>query len=431
MSRAFVKETDGVGDTGPLPERLRAPVRWAGARGSRRMHAVQEPVIPLVAELIRAHPGTISLGQGVAFYGPPPAAMARIRDFSADPDNHKYGPVHGIPPLLSLIEAKLARENLITAEGITAEGITAEGITAGAGYRVIVTAGANMGFVNAICAITDPGDEVILPLPYYFNHEMAIRMLDCTPVVVETDERFQLRPDLIEHTITEKTRALVTISPNNPSGAVYPEPALRAINALCRAHGLYHISDEAYEHFTYGAARHFSPGSLPGACEHTISLFSLSKAYGFASWRIGYMVVPEHLYPAILKIQDTNLICAPVISQHAAVGALEIGAAYCRERLPAIDRVRRTVLHGLAALGSRCEVGPAEGALYVFARLDTALSAMDLVCRLIAEHGVAVIPGHTFGMDRGCYLRVSFGALDQDTAGEGVRRLVRGLRALA
>ncbi|MGH8563729.1 MAG: pyridoxal phosphate-dependent aminotransferase [Gammaproteobacteria bacterium] len=391
------------------------------------MHAVQEPVIPFVADLIRAHPGTISLGQGVAFYGPPPAAMARIQDFAADPDNHKYGPVQGIPRLLSLIEAKLTRENSITT-GITT-GITA-GAAVGAGYRVIVTAGANMGFVNAICAITDPGDEVILPLPYYFNQEMAIRMLDCTPVVVATDERFQPRPDLIEHAITEKTRALVTISPNNPSGAVYREPTLRAINALCRARGLYHISDEAYEQFTYGAVRHFSPGSIPEACEHTISLFSLSKAYGFASWRIGYMVVPEHLYLAILKVQDTNLICAPVISQHAAVGALEIGAAYCRERLPAIDRVRRSVLDGLAALGSRCEVGPAEGALYVFTRIDTTLSAMDLVRRLIADHGVAVIPGDTFGMDRGCYIRVSFGALDRDTADEGVRRLVRGLRAL-
>ena len=424
MSSAFGKEPHGVEDTGPLPERLRAPVRWAGARGSRRMHAVQDPVIPLVADLIRAHPGTISLGQGVAFYGPPPAAIARIPDFAADPDNHKYGPVHGIPGLLSLIEAKLARENLITT-GITT------GAAAGAGYRVIVTAGANMGFVNAICAITDPGDEVILPLPYYFNQEMAIRMLDCTPVVVATDERFQPRPDLIEHAITEKTRALATISPNNPSGAVYPEPTLRAINALCRAHGLYHISDEAYEYFTYGAARHFSPGSFPEAREHTISLFSLSKAYGFASWRIGYMVVPEHLYPAILKIQDTNLICAPVISQHAAMGALEIGAAYCRERLPAIDWMRRSVLDGLTALGSRCEVGPTEGALYVFTRIDTALSAMELVRCLITDHGVAVIPGHTFGMDRGCYLRVSFGALDRDTADEGVRRLVRGLRALA
>ncbi|MGH8478176.1 MAG: pyridoxal phosphate-dependent aminotransferase [Gammaproteobacteria bacterium] len=429
MSRVFVKEPEGVEDTGPLPERPHAPgPSDVTPRGSRRMHAVQEPVIPLVADLIRAHPGTISLGQGVAFYGPPPAAIARIQDFAADPDNHKYGPVHGIPGLLSLIEAKLARENLITT-GITT-GITA-GAAAGAGYGVIVTAGANMGFVNAICAITDPGDEIILPLPYYFNQEMAIRMLDCTPVVVETDQRFQPRPDLIEHAITEKTRAVVTISPNNPSGAVYPEPTLRAINALCRARGLYHINDEAYEDFTYGAARHFSPGCITGACDHTLSLFSLSKAYGFASWRIGYMVVPEHLYPAILKIQDTNLICAPVISQHAAVGALEIGAAYCRERLPAIDRVRRTVLDGLTTLGSRCEAGPAEGALYVFARIDTALSAMDLVRRLIADHGVAVIPGHTFGMNRGCYIRVSFGALDRDTADEGVRRLVRGLRALA
>ncbi len=387
------------------------------ARRSRRMDAVQEPVIPVVADLIRAHPGTISLGQGVAFYGPPPAALARIRDFEAAPDNHKYGPVQGIPGLLSLIQAKLERENRITAGE--------------AGYRTIVTAGANMGFVNAVCAITDPGDEIILLLPYYFNQEMAIRMLDCKPVVVETDARLQPRPDLIERAITDRTRAVVTISPNNPSGAVYPETALRHINALCRAYGLYHISDEAYEHFTYGHARHFSPGSVVGASDHTISLFSLSKAYGFASWRIGYMTVPEHLYPAILKIQDTNLICAPVISQVAAIGALETGSAYCREHLPVIDRVRRTVIEGLAALGASCEVGPAEGALYVFARIATELAPMDLVRRLIRDHRVAVIPGHTFGMVRGCYIRVSFGALDLDSAEEGVCRLVRGLRALS
>lgn len=379
------------------------------------MQSVQDPVIPIVADLIRAHPGTLSLGQGVAYYGPPPAAMARIRDFGADPDHHKYGPVHGIPGLLSLIETKLGREN---------------GIHTGDCSRVVVTAGANMGFVNAIGAITDPGDEVILPLPYYFNQEMAIRMLDCRPILVETGHGYQPRPELIERAITARTRAVVTISPNNPSGAVYPEPLLRAVNALCRAHGLYHISDEAYENFTYGAARHFSPGCLPEASDHTISLFSLSKAYGFASWRIGYMVVPEQLYPAILKIQDTNLICAPVISQQAAMGALEAGSAYCRAHLPAIDRVRRTVLEGLAGLGPLCEPGPAEGALYVFARVETALSAMDLVRRLIVEHGVAVIPGHAFGM-QGCHIRVSFGALGCEAAGEGVRRLVRGLRALA
>ena len=122
-----------------------------------------------------------------------------------------------------------------------------------------------------------------------------------------TDDLYQLQPALISEAITPRTRAVVTISPNNPTGAGYPEADLREVNELCRARRIYHISDETYEYFTYGGARHFSPGSLGG--EHTISLFSLSKAYGFASWRIGYMTIAESLFESIKKIQDTILIC--------------------------------------------------------------------------------------------------------------------------
>src|SRR5690606_2535019 len=142
-----------------------------------------------------------------------------------------------------------------------------------------------------ISAIVDPGDEVILPLPYYFNHEMAVTMVGGRVVTVPTGEDYQLDPEVVARSITERTRAVVTVSPNNPTGAVYREEVLRAINRLCRERGVYHISDEAYEYFVYDGASHFSPGSIEGSEEYTISLFSLSKAYGFASWRIGYMVV--------------------------------------------------------------------------------------------------------------------------------------------
>src|SRR5439155_3980506 len=119
--------------------------------------------------------------------------------------------------------------------------------------------------------------------------------------------------------------AIVTISPNNPSGAVFSEPSLRELNALCRDRGVYHISDETYEYFTYGSARHVSPASFPNAAGHTIAMYSLSKAYGFAGWRIGYMVYPESLTSAMLKSQDTILICPTVIAQIAATAALETG----------------------------------------------------------------------------------------------------------
>src|SRR5690606_9046457 len=115
-----------------------------------------------------------------------------------------------------------------------------------------------------------------------FNHEMTITMANAIPVPVPTDEHYQLIPERIKAAITPKTRAIVTVSPNNPTGAVYPEATLREVNQLCRERGIYHISDEPYEYFTYDGALHFSPGSMAGSEAYTISLFSLSKAYGFA-----------------------------------------------------------------------------------------------------------------------------------------------------
>lgn len=382
-----------------------------------RMDAVQSPIIPVIGELIRAHPGTISLGQGVVYYGPPPEAIARISDFLAEPLNHRYQAVEGIPALREAIAAKLARFN---------------GIPVGEATQttVVVTAGGNMAFMNALLAITAPGDEVILLTPYYFNHEMAITMAGCRPVLVPTDAQYQ--PDLgaIARAITPRTRAVVTVSPNNPTGAVYAPETLGAVNALCRDRGLYHISDEAYDAFTYDGVRHCSPASLPGSSGHTISLYSLSKVYGFASWRIGYMVIPQALLDPVKKIQDTILICPPVVSQYAALGALEAGEAYWRPHQGAIAAVRHRVLDLLAPIKDQCAIAPAQGAFYFFLKVPTALPSLAVAERLIREHGVAVIPGSTFGLAAGCYLRVAYGALQSDTAAEGIQRLVGGIQAI-
>lgn len=387
---------------------------------SRRIQAVQSPVIPVVGEMIKARPGTISLGQGVVYYGPPPQSFDRLRDCSADPENHKYKLVQGIPPLLEALAKKLAAEN---------------GIPVGEGNDVLVTAGGNMAFVNALLAIADPGDEIILPTPYYFNHEMAIVMANCRPVLAPTDADYQLDLPALRAAVTPRTRAIVTVSPNNPTGAVYPEASLRAVNALCRERGIYHISDEAYEYFVHGngasaSARHFSPGSIQDAAPHTISLFSLSKAYGFASWRVGYMVVPRHLLTAVKKIQDTILICAPVISQYAALGAFEAGRDYCLERLREIARVRDLFLKELAALRSICTLPRTDGAFYFLLKLDTALAPLNVVERLVREFGVAAIPGTAFGANDGCHIRVAYAALPYEKAVEGIRRFTAGLRSI-
>lgn len=378
-----------------------------------RMEMVQSPIIPIVGELIRSNPGTISLGQGVVSYSPPPEAIEFLPKFLADDSNNLYKSVQGIPQLLSAINNKLQTFNAIEINDSS---------------RIVVTAGSNMGFVNAVLAITSPGDEIILNTPYYFNHEMAITMAGCQAVLIETDANFQLRLDAIANAITSKTRAVVTVSPNNPTGVVYPETALRQVNQLCQARGIYHISDEAYDYFTYNGVKHVSPGSFVGSSQHTISLYSLSKAYGFASWRIGYMVIPTDLMVPIQKVQDTILICAPVISQYAALGALQAQPDYIKKNIGAIEQVRSSVINSLEQLAGICTIAPAEGAFYFFLKVHTDIDALTLVERLIKEYRVAVIPGTTFGMTHGCYLRVAYGALQQDTALSGIARLVDGLK---
>jgi aspartate/methionine/tyrosine aminotransferase len=382
---------------------------------SQRLASVQTPVIPIVGRWTRETPGTISLGQGIVWYGPPPEVHDAVGRFGEAPGDHRYGPVEGLPALVEALERKLAAEN---------------GIAVRPQSRLVVSAGGNLAFMDAILALLDTGDEVIFPVPFYFNHEMAVVMAGGVAVPVPTDRNYQLDLDAIVRAITPRTRAVVTVSPCNPTGAVYPEAALRALNAVCRDRGVFHIHDEAYEYFTYDGTPHFSPGRIEGAAAHTISLYSLSKAYGMASWRVGYMVIPESLWDAVNKVQDTLVICPPAISQHAALAAVQVGRSYAAARLEALTVTRHHVFEALSDPSVPCEIAPADGAFYFFVRVRASLSPLRLAERLIREHKVAVMPGSAFGDDRGCSIRVSYGALDAGTVNEGVRRLVDGLRAL-
>ena len=380
---------------------------------SRRAGGVQLPVIPTVAGWIAETPGTISLGQGVAYYGPPPEAMRILERFASTPGNHPYKPDAGLPELRRAFEEKLRVEN---------------GIDAPFERGILVTAGANQAFFNTVLAICDPGDEVVLLTPYYFNHEMAIALAGCRAVCVPTDGNYQPRVDAIEAALTRRTRAVVTVSPNNPTGVVYPKETLSEINVLCAQRGIYHVSDEAYEHFTYDGAAHFSPGSLGG--DHTISLYSLSKSYGMASWRVGFLVAPPHLFDDLIKIQDTVIVCAPAVSQAVALEALRIGRGYCAGHLDVIAGLRRQVLARLDSVPELLSIPPAQGAFYVLAKVRAELDDLRLAERLVREHRVAVIPGGTFGITDGCCLRIAYGSLTPENAAEGMRRLVEGLRAI-
>lgn len=389
------------------------PQAGAAVRPGQRVRAIDTPIIPELAGLARTHGDSVSLGQGVAFFGPPPEVSEALSTFWGSFNPHGYGPAAGDPELIELIEAKLTRENGF--EG------------SGKGWRVMVTAGANMAFLNAILAITDPGDEVILPLPWYFNHEMAVRLAGAVPVGVPCGPDFVPDLDRIVQAINPRTRAIVTVSPNNPTGVVYPEATLTGVNALAAQRGLWHVSDETYEYFLYGAARHVSPGA-PGH-RHTLTIGSLSKAYGMAGWRIGYLLCPADLYPELIKIQDTNLICPTQVAQHGAKAALRHGAAWCRTHLADLLERQHEARRKLALLGEHVRVHGGAGALYLYLEIAGSSDSLALARHLVADHGVTLLPGSAFGDADACRLRLAYGALDSATLERGLDRLVAALSA--
>jgi len=384
-----------------------------------RMAGVDTPIIPTIGALVRNNPGTISLGQGVVNYGPPSQAIAALPSMMDDGSLHKYLSVSGHPELLEAIHNKLAQENQIKL---------------GTEAMVMVTAGSNMAFLNAVLAVADPGDEVILPMPFYFNQEMAIRMCGCVPVIIATHADWSLDVEAMAAAITPRTRAIVTVSPNNPTGAVYSEKSLRAINALCAQHGLYHFSDEAYEYFTYEGVKHFSPASIPGAHEHTLSFYSMSKNYGMASWRVGYVVFPAKLFDAMNKVQDTNLICAPMPSQLLAIQALKLGRQWVAPKIEALSEVRQNVYRALESLGDLVQFPKTQGAFYVLMKLPGLAQGTKPIAfnqAMTEKFKVATIPGFAFGLTQtqeANYQRLSYGALDAATVAEGVQRYVAAVK---
>ena len=381
---------------------------------SRRVQAVQTPIIPAINQLARATPGAVSLGQGVVYYGPPAQAYREIEKRLPSHTLNAYGPVEGIPELAGILAEKLATRN---------------GIRIHQHNRIFVTAGANMAFSSLMMALTDPGDEIILLAPCYFNHEMAVTLASAIPVLAPAGENFHPDIDAIKAAITTKTRAIVTVSPNNPTGAVYTRQELTAINQLCAQHGIYHISDEAYEDFVYDGHTHFSAASLTGSEAHTISLYSLSKAYGFAGWRIGYMVMPEKLFAALRKVQDTVLISPTMISQYAALGAHKAAYTYIENNIAEIKTSRRLCLRQLNHSELPASAAHAEGAFYIFLKLTTRQDDLSVARQLIEQHGIATIPGQAFAA-AGAWLRVSYGALTGQALANAIEKLIHGLRKL-
>jgi len=276
--------------------------------------------------------------------------------------------------------------------------------------EIIVTAGVSEGLDLALRTILEAGDEVILFDPCYVSYAPCVSMAGGVPVLVATtgDNGFRIDPEDVERAITNRTKAVLICSPNNPTGAVQPPAVTRELVRIAQQHDLYIIADEIYSRLVYGV-QHISVASLPGARERTVLLNGLSKSHAMTGWRIGFVCAPELLASAMLKIHQYTALCAPHVSQMAAVEALA-GPDGDQERMVSeYDRRRLYFVRELNAMGFACALP--EGAFYVFPDIrSTGLSSQAFAERLLTEAQVAVVPGDVFGPSGEGYVRCSIAA---------------------
>jgi aspartate/methionine/tyrosine aminotransferase len=370
----------------------------------------QAPIINLLSQVSIPN-NVISLGQGIPFFNPPKEAVNAAKKTLAQPVGYQYTPDQGLLELREVIAEKIKREQQVDIHPQK---------------NVMVTSGANQAFMNIVLTLTSPGDEIIFFTPTYFNYVMATQLADCKPVFISTMESFQ--PDLtfLKEMISKKTKAIVTISPNNPTGAVYSKETLNAINNLCRDHHLYHISDEVYEYFLYDDAIHSCPLGFDHDLSHTISLFSLSKSFSLSGYRIGYIIFPAHLKDNLLKVQDTIGICAPAPMQAAAVNAIPLGAKYCQSFMNTLEKNRLLVKRMLSSIPF-VNLQWTKGAYYFFITVNSSYPSDMIAKRLIEEFGVIVLPGSIFDVQSASF-RISYGNLSEEEMNVAMKRLINGLQ---
>lgn len=307
-----------------------------------------------------------------------------------------YSQSMGLPELREAICTKLKRDNNIDAIS----------------SQVIVTVGAIEGLAAAILAVIDPGDEVILPSPTYSTHIRQVQIASGKPVLVPTieEEGFILDLDAIRKAITPKTRAIVYCSPSNPTGTVFSEKILRQLGNIALEHNLTIITDEAYEYFTYDGHRHFSIHSIPELRNTVISTYTFTKTYAMTGWRIGYLHASEELIPQINKAHIPLAICVPVVSQYAAIAALQ-GPQTCVEQFKQhyLD-ARNLMLERLDNLSAIFDYQKPQGSYLMFPRIlvKEGLDSTTFCKRLLREAKVSTTPGIAFGPTGESHLRLSF-----------------------
>ncbi len=298
-------------------------------------------------------------------------------------------------------------------------------------HGVIVTAGASEGFCVAALGYLDPGDEMLLLTPAWTTYAAAAELCGAVAVAVPVriEDRFLPDPQSLRRAITKRTRVLVLNSPNNPTGAVYPEGVLREIADIAAEADLLVISDEIYERIVYGPTRHVAFATLPGMASRTLTLNGLSKAFSMTGWRVGYLAGSPELIVPLLRIHQNLVASVCAFAQWGAISALTEGDECVEDMRKQYEQRRNALLENLSGIPG-LRLVPPEGTFYSFPALDDrGPPADEIALRLLREARVATVPGGAFGEGFGHHLRISF-CTSTNQVREGAKRIAATLSAL-
>ncbi len=358
----------------------------------------------------------IGFGAGEPDFATPAHVVEAAIAACSDPVNHRYSPAGGLPVLKEAIAEKTMRDS---GYAVTPD-------------QVVVTNGGKHAVYNTAQVLLDAGDEMLLPAPYWTTYPEPVALAGATTTVLPTGTAsgFRVTVDQLESARTSRTKALMFVSPSNPTGAVYPRDEIEAIGKWAAEHGIWILADEIYEHLVYGGAEHHSMATLvPEIADRCVVLNGVAKTYAMTGWRVGWLIAPPDVAKAASTLQSHQTSNVDNVAQRAAVAAVSGSLDAVVEMRNAFDRRRRTMVELLGAIdGVEC-LEP-EGAFYAFPSFAgvlgreiggrTPTTTLELADVLLEEAKVAIVPGEAFGAPG--YARLSF-ALGDDDLAEGIGRI--------
>ena len=382
---------------------------------------LRQPGVARDKALQTAGESVVNFGAGEPDFPTPTHIVEAAAAACLDPRNHHYTPTAGLPELRAAIAEKTARDSGYRCEA----------------SQVLVTNGAKQAVYETFQALLNPGDEVLLPAPYWTTYPEAIALADGVPVPLATTQAtgFRVSVDALDAARTERTKALLFVSPSNPTGAVYPPGEVEAIGRWAAQHGIWVVTDEIYEHLTFGEHQFASmPALVPELADTCVVVNGVAKTYAMTGWRVGWMIGPPDVVAAATNLQSHATSNTANVAQRAAVAAVTGDLAAVAVMRATFERRGRSMHELLSAIpGVHCL--PPQGAFYCFPSFAellghdiagrTPTTSLELCELALDEAKVAIVPGEAFGAPG--YARLSFALGDEDLV-EGVERLAKLLR---